>query len=251
MTEKYYDSDRAVSEYLLFHYGRYDHPLPMMFGDGLNFPVSCVTECIQAARLRKGARALDLGCAVGRSAFELARFCAEVTAIDYSEAFIKVATQLRDTGVFDFKYIVEGDLLRPHRAIVPRGIARERVHFERGDATQLRLGLGEFDVVLMANLIDRLPDPAKCLAQLPALLRPGGQLVITSPYTWLMEYTPRGSWLGGFERDGKPVQTLDTLRELLKPDFDFRRRMDLPFVIREHARKFQFGVAEASIWVRK
>jgi len=29
------------------------------------------------------------------------------------------------------------------------------------------------------------------------------------------------------------------------------RRRDLPFLIREHARKFQLAVAEASIWQRK
>ena len=72
----------------------------------------------------------------------------------------------------------------------------------------------------MANLIDRVDNPAKCLEQLPGLLKSGGQLVITSPYTWLEEYTPRENWLGGFMRDGQPVQTFDTLKKILAPHFE-------------------------------
>ena len=56
----------------------------------------------------------------------------------------------------------------------------------------LRSDLGDFDVVVMANLICRLPDPRSCLERVPSLVRPGGQLIITSPYTWMEEYTPRG-----------------------------------------------------------
>src|SRR5712691_9068529 len=76
----YYETDRALSEYLLFHYGAPEQLLPYAFGptDALNFPGRCVTECLSVTRLPSQARALDLGCAVGRSSFELARSCAQV-----------------------------------------------------------------------------------------------------------------------------------------------------------------------------
>ncbi len=115
----------------------------------------------------------------------------------------------------------------------------------------LRDHLGQHDVVIMANLIDRLPDPARCLERIPGLLNPGGQLVITSPYTWMEEFTPREKWLGGFEQNGRAVRALDTLRGILGKDFDLARTLDLPFLLREHARKFQLSVAQASVWVRK
>jgi SAM-dependent methyltransferase len=120
-----------------------------------------------------------------------------------------------------------------------------------GDATQLRSDLGKFDVVMMANLIDRVPDPRKLLKQMPALLNRGGQLILTSPYTWLREYTPRANWLGGFKRGGRPVRTFAVLESILSTDFKLSRRRDIPFLIREHARKFQMGIAEASVWVRR
>jgi len=250
MAENYYDSETALSEYLLFHYGGLEHRIPGALADALQFPVRCVSECLDAARLPPRARALDLGCAVGRSSFELARRCAQVIGIDFSASFISVATHLRDNGSFHFNYIEEGGLTRPHCAFVPPAIRREQVNFERGDAVNLRSGLGPFDVVLMANLIDRVDNPAKCLERLPGLLEAGGQLVITSPYTWLAEYTPRENWLGGFMRDGRPVKTFDTLKKTLAPHFELSRRQDLSFVIREHARKYQLGFAEATCWIR-
>ncbi|MBI3851800.1 MAG: putative 4-mercaptohistidine N1-methyltransferase [Verrucomicrobia bacterium] len=249
----FYETDRAVAEYLLFHYGSPEEVLPYDFGplNALNFPARCISECLEPVRLSSAARALDLGCAVGRATFELARHCREVSGIDYSQRFIEAAGTLQQCGSIEFEYVEEGDCTRRSQAVVPRDIDRQRVHFERGDAMYLRDDFGTFEVVLMANLIDRLSAPRRCLQQLPALMKPGGQLIITSPYTWLEEYTPRENWLGGFEHDGQRIRTLDTLKIILGHDFGFSFTKDLPFLIREHARKFQWSVAEASVWVRK
>jgi len=135
--------------------------------------------------------------------------------------------------------------------VVPAEVNRRRVSFEQGDAQALRPDLGTFDVVLMANLVDRLPDPRRCLGSLPSLVRTGGQLILTTPCTWLEEYTARPNWLGGFEENGRPVRTLQTLQALLAPHFTLARTLDLPFLIREHARKFQWSVAQATVWIRR
>ena len=248
----YYESNRGVSEYLLFHYGKPGGlaPISLAPSGAFEFPVRCVQDCLDPERLPEEARALDLGCAVGRSSFELARHCASVVGIDYSRAFVKTAERLRSRGSVSFSVVEEGELTLTQIARVSTGVDRSRVRFERGDAMNLRASLGSFDVVLMANLIDRLPDPRRCLRRLPALVNPGGQLIITSPYTWLPEYTPRSKWLGGRRRAGRSVRTADALLDILSPDFSLVRRRDLPFVIREHARKFQLGIAEATIWRR-
>jgi putative 4-mercaptohistidine N1-methyltranferase len=248
MAGGFYETAKALSEYLLFHYGKPEEVLPWDFGpsDALDYPARCVSECVVADRLAANARALDLGCAVGRSTFELARHCAEAIGIDLSENFSAAAGQLQRAGQLDYSFAVEGDLGQAAVAEVPSGIDRSRVSFEQGDATFLRDGLGQFDVVLMANLIDRLPCPAKCLEQLPNLVAAGGQLVIASPCTWLEEYTPKAEWLGG-----QAQQTLDTLRDLLSPAFTLDGEWNLPFLIREHARKYQWSIAQATRWVRQ
>ena len=215
------------------------------------FPARCVSLGLDAARLPDKARALDLGCAVGRSSFELARHCAEVIGVDFSQPFIDLANHLRQRGSLRFKSFEEGELTRARRAVVPPDIDRRRVKFEAGDAMRLRPDLGEFDVVFMANLIDRLEEPMRCLERLPGLLRPGGQLIVASPYTWLAGYTPKKNWLGGFARGGRPVKTFEALRRVLSPHFKLARRLDVPFLLREHARKYQLGISEVSSWVRR
>lgn len=253
MSVKYYDTERAVSEYLLFHYGAPPERLPPGLAESgaLDFPTRCVTQCVDLASLPEDGRALDLGCAVGRSAFELARRAREVLGIDASRHFIEIALHLRDHGSFPFQACEEGELARAHCAVVPGGVDRRRVQFETGDALGLRPDLGVFDVVLAANLLDRVAEPRRLLARCASLVQPGGQLVLTSPYTWLPDYTPRANWLGGFEENGRPVTAFETIRAELAPHFELEARRDLPFVIREHARKFQLGIADATRWRRR
>jgi hypothetical protein len=76
-------------------------------------------------------------------------------------------------------------------------------------------------------------------------------LVLTTPCTWLEQYTSPSRWLGGFAQAGRPVRTLATLQAVLEPHFTLVRTLDMPFVIREHARKFQWSVAQATVWIRR
>jgi putative 4-mercaptohistidine N1-methyltranferase len=242
----FYESDQAVSEYLLFHYGDPDLQMPWPQGPRIatDFPARCVETGLGRDPLPAQARALELGCAVGRAAFELSKSCADVVAFDRSEAFIAAARRLQRESQLSFFVAVEGTLTEPATARLPPGSRPSKVRFEVGDALDLPADLGTFDVVLAANLLDRLPKPASFLRNLPSLIRPGGRLILTSPYTWLEAYTPRTEWLG---TEGR--RTSECLQRHL-PDFTLLRRADLPFVIREHSRKFQWSVAEATVWLR-
>ncbi len=247
-----YETDKLLNEYLLFHYGKPQEVLSHAFGplDALDYPLRCVSECIASAQLPAQTRALDLGCAVGRATFELARHFEEVIGIDYSHRFVAAAEAIRATGGIDYMRPDEGERATRLRATLPSGVDAARIRFEQGDAQALRGGLGTFDAVLMANLIDRLRKPVQCLEHLPDLVRPGGLLVVTSPYTWMEEYTPRADWLGGLEGQDGGRSTLEGLQLQLEPAFRLESFRDLPFLIREHARKYQWSVAQASLWRR-
>jgi putative 4-mercaptohistidine N1-methyltranferase len=247
MDASFYDSDAALEQYLLFHYGTPEQICPLLPDARLacGFPVRCVTEPLREMDLKNRRRALDLGCAVGRSSLELGRFFDEVIGIDFSERFVAAARRMQVERAVTVRALKEGNIYEELRLELPGEKVKGRVSFEQGDACGLREGLGTFDLVLMANLIDRLPDPAKCLARLSGLVAAGGWVVITSPYTWLVEYTPRAKWL-----DGGGKGTLDGLKENLAPAFELQRTLDLPFLIREHRRKYQWSVAEASLWRR-
>ncbi|MEQ9567258.1 MAG: SAM-dependent methyltransferase, partial [Pseudomonadales bacterium] len=73
------------------------------------------------------------------------------------------------------------------------------------------------------------------------------------PYTWLEEYTERSEWLGGYKDNvGENVTTLDGLKQVLETSFDLvEEPCDVPFVIRETARKFQHTVAQMTVWKKK
>jgi putative 4-mercaptohistidine N1-methyltranferase len=249
MTTSFYESDAALEQYLLFHYGTPEQICPLLpeARTACGFPARCVGEPlgrIAGERTGRG-RALDLGCAVGRSSFELGRHYGEVVGIDFSGRFIAAAREMGQRRAVTVRAPREGTMTDELRLELPLELETGGVGFEQGDACALSEGLGSFDLVLMANLIDRLPDPGKCLARLPGLVASGGWLVVTSPYTWLEEYTPREKWLDGGGRG-----TLEGLKGALAPAFGLRDRFDLPFLIREHRRKFQWSVAEVSLWRR-
>lgn len=248
-----YETDQLLSEYLLFHYGEDHEILPWSFGPAgaLRYPVRCITECFDLSRIAPTARGLDLGCAVGRSTFELARHCREVIGIDYSQRFVAAGQELAAKQELPYRRRDEGDLFTPLVARAPEGVDCQRVQFEHGDALNLRADLGSFDAVLMANLIDRLNDPRRLFERLPSLVNQGGQLVIASPYTWLEDFTPKGKWLGGYEEAGEKRTTRRALHTLLEPHFELIKSSDQPFLIREHARKFQWSVAETTTWLRR
>jgi len=249
LADNIYESDRLVREYLLFHYGEPDEVLPWKHGprEALGFAARCVREMLNSSSVGRDARALDVGCAVGRSSFELAGHCREVIGIDYSQAFVAAAAKVCAEGAVDYEYAVEGDRTARATARVPPGIDASRVKFEVGDAMNLRADLGSFDVVLAANLLCRLPDPHVFLARLPDLVKPGGQLLLTTPFTWLAEFTPRDKWIGGRGE----MESAEELTRLLEPHFELKLSKELPFLIREHARKFQWSLAWGTRWVRR
>ena len=140
---------------------------------------------------------------MGRASFELARQFEHVTGIDFSARFIRVALQLKEKGNAHFELVEEGEIVSYHEArLSDLGLDRvaERVEFFQGDATNLKPQFTGYDLVLAANLIDRLYDPKRFLETIHERLNLGGVLVITSPYTWLEEFTKKENWLGGFRK---------------------------------------------------
>jgi putative 4-mercaptohistidine N1-methyltranferase len=238
-----YESTTLLDQYLLFHYASPEEIAPPEGTppEALRFPVRTAQLAAQGAPAH--ARVLDLGCAVGRSAFELSAHCGEVVAIDYSMSFVRAAGTLRDGTSLSYRRHDEGHLFSSLVAQTPPGAYPDRILFEAGDAMALRANLGQFDILHAANLLCRLSDPLKLIPRLPSLVNPGGRLFITTPATWLEEFTPVERWPNG--------TTLDYLKEHLEPHFDLQSVEELPFLIREHARKFQFSTAQASTWMRK
>lgn len=248
MEDDSYESRRRLNQYLLAHYGSREEIGGNLPTEAYRFAQRCVELLGRAAQTQgRPRRALDLGCAVGGATFELTRSFDAVIGVDLSASFIAAARQLKSAGRIECVRRDEAELETELMLSLDPSLDRRRVEFLVGDAAELSADLGRFDGILVANLLCRLPRPRACMAQLRDHLVPGGRLLVTSPYSWLGRHTERPEWLGG--RDG--VRSHDGLCVALEPDFTLEERCDIPFVLREHARRFEYIVADATLWRRR
>lgn len=239
-----YISDEMLSRYLLFHYGREEDQLPFSFGPtgSLNFPVRCIEESLEF--IPPNGYALDLGCAVGRFSFELSRYCKDVLGVDQSGPFIEAAKTLQRQEKIEYMVPEEGALFSKKVASLPKGLFPERVKFQCKDALDVLDEPQRFDIILAANLICRLHEPAYFLNNIHQIIKPKGVLIITSPYSWMEEFTKNENWLRG-------NSGLESLNEILDEYFDLKKIENIPFLMREHLRKYQWGVSQLSLWVKR
>lgn len=246
-----YETDALLSQYAEFHYGDEIFGVP-------NFPKALANIAVDAHRRlgnRSFERALDLGCATGRASFELARVFKRVVGIDFSARFIQAGAKLAENGSLRYTLPDEGELVSYYeRRLDELGLAEvaNRVEFWQGDACNLKDIHTGFDLILAANLIDRLYSPRRFLKDVAHRLSPGGLLILASPYTWLEEHTKREEWIGGFKKDGESWTTLDGLKEVLSSHFELvQGPQSVPFVIRETKRKHQHTLSELTVWKRR
>lgn len=242
-SDNVYETDSLVAQYCEFQYGR------EYFGVE-NFAKTCAEYAIGYAPARR--RALDLGCATGRASFELARAFDEVTGIDFSARFIQVGVAMRQRGRIAYDRVEEGEITtRVECSLADFGLesTAEKVQFWQGDACNLKSHFCGYDLIMATNLIDRLYEPARFLSTVHERLNSGGVLLLTSPYTWLEEYTDKSHWIGGYyDQDSNPVTSIEGLKGLLSEQFELLEYFDVPFVIRETARKYQHTIAQMSVW---
>jgi 5-histidylcysteine sulfoxide synthase/putative 4-mercaptohistidine N1-methyltranferase len=243
-----YENDKMLSEYAEFHYGD-------RYFDVANFPQALVKLAVEAMGDKTMGKALDLGCAVGRASFELAKHFDHVTGIDFSARLINLGVQLKEQGVIRYSIADEGDLvLYREQQLIQLGFAdvADKVEFLQGDACNLKPLFSGYDLVLAANLVDRLYNPALFLTTIHERINAGGILLLASPYTWLEEHTNKEDWVGGFKKDGENYTTMDGLKALLTEHFELKTGpLSVPFVIRETSRKFQHTLSEVTIWELK
>lgn len=103
-----------------------------------------------------GARVLDVGCGGGLLSEALAKAGADVTAIDLAPELVKIA---RLHGL-------ESGVTVDYRVQAVEALADEQP--------------GTFDAVTCMEMLEHVPDPAAILAACARLLKPGGQLFVST-----------------------------------------------------------------------
>jgi SAM-dependent methyltransferase len=150
------------------------------------------------ARLGEGPRvasALELGCGVGRGLAELARAADLVVGLDLGLGALRRARRLLAGQDLAYARRVAGRHYSATR--IAAGPAAPNVELVCADSLAPPLLPGRFQRVAALNLIDAVHDPGAQLAIAHALVAPGGELHVASPYAWQTGVVGEEHRLGG------------------------------------------------------
>ena len=207
-----------VSIYAWDHYGDMD-PQEQV-GNAAPGGVRMLLEAaLEAAGELPSGPLLDLGCSVGRTAFELAARNpgALVLGVDLHYAMLRVAARVLREGRVRYARRRVG-LVFDRREFDARFDGAERVDFWACDATALPFAAGVFAAAAGLNVLDCVASPRDLLASLASVLSPGAKALLTTPYDWSTAVTPLESWLGGHsQRSPGAGASEPVLRALLTP----------------------------------
>jgi SAM-dependent methyltransferase len=140
--------------------------------------------------------AVEAGCSIGSDLRALSAIAERVVGFDAYITPLRLAARhitgnsihipTHDEGR-GFSYVREALTLRPN----------SRISVVCGDALDPPFLPESVDVVLATNVLDNVPSPMNLLAQMDAILRPGGLMIIASPFNWVDAITPINEQLAG------------------------------------------------------
>ncbi len=106
--------------------------------------------------IRSGARVLDAGCGGGASSVWLAELGYEVISIDIGKSLMKLARE-------------KIQKVRNHVSLI------------LGDAENLPLREGSFNLAVSIALLHHVPNDSEVLAEMKRVVKPGGEIAISEP----------------------------------------------------------------------
>lgn len=201
-------------------------------------------------------KVLDMNCDSGRLAFELAKSFKEVTALDASARFIKMAINMQEKGLIRYVIKNEGELVffqeRQLKDLNIRSDIAKKIQFMQVDASNIKAIYTGYDLIIATDLLEELYDPRKFLEEIHKRLNKNGILILASAYDWNPEKTKKENWLGGFKKDGEPVYSSDNIAEILSPHFSqIDKAFDIPKAARITSRTYKVQKQQITVWKKK
>ncbi|OYV34672.1 MAG: hypothetical protein B7Z80_20595 [Rhodospirillales bacterium 20-64-7] len=130
-------------------------------------------RAVAAVNAAEGAQVLEVGVGTGL-ALPLYNASKRVTGIDLS-----------------------GDMLdKARERVAELGLRNVEALLEM-DAQATGFADGQFDLAVAMFVASVVPDPRALLESLAHVTRPGGRILLATPYDWSTRATPMAAWLGG------------------------------------------------------
>lgn len=190
LNKNFYESDESISSYCDLYYGKD------------NLYTNYVDLLIPYLKDLKNSKALDLGCCVGRTSFELAKIYDEVLGIDFSANYINIGVKLKLYDFVNYK-IKKEDKTFEERAISLKDFdlekVKDKVSFMQGDACNLKEIYKDFDLIFYSSLIDKLYYPKKFLEDVSRRINKNGFFVFLSSHNWFYEHINENNLFLEFE----------------------------------------------------
>ncbi|MCT7908866.1 5-histidylcysteine sulfoxide synthase [Arcobacter lacus] len=190
LNNNFYESDESISSYCDLYYGKD------------NLYTNYVDLLKPYLKDLKNSKALDLGCCVGRTSFELAKIYDEVLGIDFSANYINIGVKLKLYDFVNYK-IKKEDKTFEERAISLKDFdlekVKDKVSFMQGDACNLKEIYKDFDLIFYSSLIDKLYYPKKFLEDVSRRINKNGFFVFLSSHNWFNEHINENNLFLEFE----------------------------------------------------
>jgi SAM-dependent methyltransferase/uncharacterized protein YbaR (Trm112 family) len=144
---------------------------------------------------------VELGAAAGGVTRALAeRFDAPVLGIDLSAPLVRFGARALRGGRLRYPLRLAGTAYEDRELVTPPP-RRDNAQMWIADALVPPLGAACAGLVLALNLLDCVSDPAALLRAAAGLLRPGGHLLLCTPFDWSTAATPVEAWVGARSAD--------------------------------------------------
>ena len=229
-----------LSIYLDAHWG--DRAQPPPDGPGAGFALGPLVDKIADRARHHVAAAVELGCSAGRILAELADGADRVVGVDLQFGVLRRARKLLAGERVAYNRRVAGR----HYAIAELvGRRASNVSLVCGDALDPPLLPHAFDRVVALNVLDSVRRPRQLLAVASGLCKPGGELILASPYNWQSNVVDDGERIGGADPAGALVELLTS--GAIGARYTIEDEAELPWTLRRDARS---AVAYRTHYVR-
>jgi len=160
---------------------------------------------------------LDIGCAVGRFAFEMSRKSEFVIGIDNSISFVRAARDLMINRHRNILFIEEGNITREKTLVLPEEWDLANMEFIVADALALPFCSGAFSALSSLNIIDKVPVPMKHLTEMNRTAKVKGvQFLFSDPFSWSKDAAAEEEWLGGKIEGAYSGRGIDNVAAILE-----------------------------------